>query len=413
MRLFKIIYILAVVAFSLTNFVGLGAIGFLSRFAALALLGMAVFAAAGRSHSMQSLIVLGAFGVFVLWSLTTAFWSENFWLTMTKLPLYAFTVTGLFIGGFQFARVQNEKQNPFFPFQFVLVPTVLASLPSLLTGAGFMAGNFRGITGNSNTLGATIALCSPWLLWEFRDAFESRWRKLWLFAFGVLSLVMLVLSHSRASLGALSIILLISMRNLNLGRRLLFLYSAALAAVLLFVMVPKLYQDVYSQYVLKRSDTLVHSREDQFQSSWDAAREGGVTGAGFGVSIGMSRYWNFSKFSTSAREKGSTQLAVVEETGLVGFTLYLAMLLAIAFGIRNLMMCDNLRGQRIGVLALAFFVAAVFHSMFEAWFFAIGPETAYFWATLGLTFGSVSTSKLPAPVPAMMRIAIAKDLQKA
>lgn len=89
-------------------------------------------------------------------------------------------------------------------------------------------------------------------------------------------------------------------------------------------------------------------------------------------------------------------MAILEETGVVGFALYLGFLLCTLLFL--------LKGWRLpgmaflGALSTAFFLAGILHSMFEAWFLATGPESAFFWAGLGLAVGALDQVTVRAKV---------------
>ena len=85
----------------------------------------------------------------------------------------------------------------------------------------------------------------------------------------------------------------------------------------------RVFDRFYDNFVQKRSTEITSSREEQMLDSWEAAKQGGVFGAGFGVSIGVSRYWDEgSSFSSASREKGNSLFAIVEETGVIGLFFY-------------------------------------------------------------------------------------------
>lgn len=225
---------------------------------------------------------------------------------------------------------------------------------------------------------------------------KTRVRKLLLGGLVCLTFICLVSTYSRSSLGAFLIILLFAFRGMKLGKRLVSLFTVAVLLVLLLVVNASFYQRVYGRFVLKRSDSLLDSRRYQLGTSWVAATKGGVWGLGFGVSESQSKYWTFGSFSEASREKGSSQMAVLEESGIAGFAFYMLFLcsagMVLSTGNRN----PNY--HFLGSVSFGFFLAALFHSMFEAWFLSTGPEAAFFWAGLGLCVG-----RLDDLVPAIQR----------
>lgn len=396
MTRFQKLFVITVCSFALTNYPA-GSIGFLARYGSLVLLVVGVVVTLGEDFRSRGVrLILPAFALFLLECLITGFWSQNFELSIVKLMVYSLTTIGLFLGGVRFSQSREAGANPFLPLGYVFVSAVATSVPTLFFGGGFADGNFRGITGNSNTLGAMIALSSPWLLFELNRGLGRRWRKWGLIALTVFAMVCLFLTYSRSSIGTFALICLFALRGMRLSRRLLVLYTVASVLILALAFNEGLYHAFYEKIVLKRSESVMESRRDQMETSWAAAKQGGVLGLGFGVSAGESRYWTFGSFSRSAREKGSSQMAILEETGVVGFALYLGFLLCTLLFL--------LKGWRLpgmaflGALSTAFFLAGILHSMFEAWFLATGPESAFFWAGLGLAVGALDQVTVRAKV---------------
>ena len=91
------------------------------------------------------------------------------------------------------------------------------------------------------------------------------------------------------------------------------------------------------------------------------------------------------------REKGNTQLAIWEETGLVGLGLYslfvLGIIVELGSGLRRIK--DQESKIQLGLL-LGALVGFLMQSFFEAWWVAPGSaELAFFWAALGAAYGTM------------------------
>jgi O-antigen ligase len=80
-------------------------------------------------------------------------------------------------------------------------------------------------------------------------------------------------------------------------------------------------------------------------------------------------------------------MAILEETGVLGFALYLGFVLCTLVFLLKEWRTPGF--GFLGALSTGFFLAGVLHSMFEAWFLATGPESAFFWAGLGLAVGAL------------------------
>jgi O-antigen ligase len=95
-------------------------------------------------------------------------------------------------------------------------------------------------------------------------------------------------------------------------------------------------------------------------------------------------------FSTFAREKGNSILAVVEELGILGLVLYLMLVYSVWHSFRQLARAPNSEIKFVHRLSLGFYFGALLHSGFEAWFMSSSPDVAVFWATLGLLLGALA-----------------------
>lgn len=389
MRLFRIIFVLAIISFTTPNFPELfGRVGFYGRYGILVVLIPATLLAVSRKQVRVPPGILSTFYLFVTYAFVTTFWTENVALSVAKWIIYVpLCVTLLFAG---IAATDEKERNPFWPMKYVFVPIVVISIYALARGIGWLNGNFRGYCGNSNALGATLMLTCPWLLVELRNQWaRSRYRLVLLGLSGAAGLVMLM-SASRAAMGGTFIILCAAGWGLKLGRKFVVVYTIMALLITVYIVRPSTYGFLYRSYVEKHAVTVLNSRQEQLQDTWEAAKQGGVFGAGFGVSIGSSRYWDMQSFSAFSREKGNSMLAVVEETGIVGFCFYLALLYAIWGSFRQLSRSTDEEGKFFYKLSLGFFFGAIFHSAFEAWFISSGPDVAVFWAMIGLIIGTLT-----------------------
>jgi O-antigen ligase len=156
---------------------------------------------------------------------------------------------------------------------------------------------------------------------------------------------------------------------------------------------PELTEPFVHRNVYKYTDEdqgVFYTRDQPWEDSYNAATEGAWIGLGYGVSAGE---YNFDVGLSAVgygREKGNSQLAIVEETGIVGLILYVALLFALfpelvgAFRACRIAEHRMMMGLLIGTLS-----GMVLQSVFEAWWVAPGaPEFAYFWAIAGAALGA-------------------------
>ena len=156
-----------------------------------------------------------------------------------------------------------------------------------------------------------------------------------------------------------------------------------------------------------RSDVLF-SRARTWERSYDKAEEGGAVGVGFGVSAGATNDFHLGRLTTGnyTREKSNAQLAMIEETGVIGLAMFVVFLLqslgAVFAG------TGDVQGRaRTELLFLASLIAGLLiHSAFESWWTAPGSlETPVFWASVGVAAGllrrrQVAASGVLLPAPA-------------
>ncbi|HEU5402768.1 MAG TPA: O-antigen ligase family protein [Terriglobales bacterium] len=391
MKLLRIAFILTIVSFLATNF-PIGAVGVYSRFGALALLIAVCLALVSRLRTRILSPLLVAIYVFLTYSFVTIFWTENLLLSFAKWVLYASLAFSLLLSGVIIGQ-GSKGENPFGPLKWGFIPMVLTSCYALIRGIGWVENNFRAYSGNSNALGASLMLTSPWLIYELkRSRGAPAWRRrlLYLLAAGMIAVTME--THSRAALVSLFVVVLISSRQTTTTGRMQIVYAISSILVLTYALSgSSLFDRFYYTFVQKNRSQIFASRGEQMDDSWQAAKEGGVFGAGFGVSIGVSRYWDANTtFSAASREKGNSTLAIVEETGLVGLFFYSVILLTLFLHFRRASHTNDPEQRFIALLGLGYFAAALLHGQFEAWFLSFGPDVSVYWGTLGLAIGALS-----------------------
>lgn len=149
-------------------------------------------------------------------------------------------------------------------------------------------------------------------------------------------------------------------------------------------------------HVLKRADEssintqqMLYTRNKVWQKSYQQAAKGGWMGGGFYVTIGEDDF-SLSHPKGYGREKGNSQLAIVEETGIIGLSLCL--LLIIGFYWHALKYYRHLKPVRKKVamgLVLGMISGLLAESFVEAWWDSLGPEVFCFWALIGTAFGMI------------------------
>jgi len=185
-----------------------------------------------------------------------------------------------------------------------------------LTGPG---GNFAGLFGDANSLGAFIGLAVPFLLFAMvRRVEPSLLKRALAGSVFLAALAFLLASHSRAGIGAAMLAcgwwLFFSSRRAVA----VLLVGGAVAALVVAVYFPSNFNWVEQQYILKKRNSVLQSRDALWRKSLASVKESPFLGAGFGISPGVSQGWPISAQTGKwGREKGNSYLAVAGEVGLI------------------------------------------------------------------------------------------------
>jgi hypothetical protein len=338
--------------------------------------------------------------VYLLWCFVTAIWSAVPLLSLMKATALMI-VTTTFIGA---GQVWSERQFRSAPIMFLVPLTALATFASVFAPAGkasVVTGTgitiYQGLAGNPNYLGVLVAvgLAVPLYL-----ASIYRHRGNQVMQFGWWAVVaelgfLLWRTGSRSSIVCALTMVAIQVAVVNRGRRAAIALAVVVAAIAIGVAAPEVEQGVYQRVVVKsaRGNDAFFSRRQTWETSLEGARAGGVAGLGYGVSSGYTKF-DFSLTSnTYGREKGNAQLAVWEETGLIGLALYAAFIIAMLAELsRGLANTADPETRIENSILIGLVAGLLMQSVFEAWWTSPGSvESSIFWATVGVALGKVQT----------------------
>jgi O-antigen ligase len=337
-----------------------------------------------------------AIGMYFLWCIVTSLWSLVPLLSFMKSLALIVISVGLVTAGQVWVQDWKRKDAYGYLLPIVLM-TLFAGLISPSTGNienGSGLTIYQGLTGNPNYLGVLVAISLPYALLNsyrtFRDN-SAPWIKIVFIALNVALLALLLRSGSRAALLCALITLLVFFWTLNQSRQVGVVIAAVAIVGGVFLIVPEVNEGVYQRVVVKNAsgDDIFFSRRETWQRSSEAAWQGGVVGLGYGVSAGATNFdWSLSS-NTYGREKGNTVLAVMEETGVIGLTIYAVAILSIFFelykGSRRT--SDPMRRMELNIMT-GFLAGILVHSMFEAWWSSPGSiEASLFWSSVGVATG--------------------------
>jgi O-antigen ligase len=335
-------------------------------------------------------VVLGAY---ILWCACTTLWSESPQLSLMKSLALAVTLPAFFGAGS--AWTFNSERSA--PFGFLLPIVVLALFAGLFDrGAAIQGGTiqtYQGLTGNPNYLGGIVAMAFPYAIWQAYITRATGTR--YLLAYGVLAALAIVLWYAGSRASMLAVLMTLVGFILALGRaKRTIAFSLILLSIGVAVAVPAIQTSVYERFVVKgnvETGDALYTRREVWAESYELAKQGGITGAGYSVSIGGGDFAGGLTVVGYGREKGNSQLAIWEETGLVGLALFALLILMIIsdLGSNIFKIKDAQRRVELGLSAGAI-VGFTVHSVFEAWWGSPGaPEFAFFWSMVGGAYGIV------------------------
>jgi O-antigen ligase len=332
----------------------------------------------------------------MLWGLLTSFWSLQPLLTVMKASAFVLVVVALVSAGYRW--IQFNGMRPALSF---LIPLTLAALMAGVLGrtdestlnASRGLDLYRGLTSNSNMFGSLMFMVSPLLLWQFHlSRGRARARMLW---GSMLALVfsMLLLSVSRSNILAAMLLVTVYVLALPVTRRTSVLLFGGLAISTAFLMWPGTLDHLESRYVRKnlqvQKASVLNSRQGPWEISMKMAKQGGWFGAGYGVSIDGGSFRGGLTAVGYGREKGNTQLAIMEETGIVGLALH-ALIVLTLFGRmwRAFRESANLDARVLMGIVIGAIFGKLLSGVFEAWWVAPGaPESIWFWTMVGVALG--------------------------
>jgi O-antigen ligase len=331
-----------------------------------------------------------------VWSLVTVIWSEVPMLSAMKAVAFIMVTLTCLAAGHNWARQHSLARVLDFLAPLTFVALLAGILGRFSANAVDVSGTtvmYQGLVYGSNMFGSMLAMCAPFLVWKtwLYWRYQKR-RMLWLLLSAV-AFYYLLAASSRAAILIVLVTLLGLFLVLSLTKRLQIVILAAGLLANVFMVAPGQFEQLQQQYLYKqatRDQGVFFTREAVWNTSYEQAIKGGWFGGGYGITIGGSK--SFKGGLTAAgygREKGNSQLAIVEETGLIGFMLYLMSIVALFArlwgGIRV-----ALRGPEKVLLAIVTgaLTGMIVGSLFEAWWVAPGaPESIFFWTLAGIGLG--------------------------
>lgn len=236
--------------------------------------------------------------------------------------------------------------------RILLYIILITSIPLIIIGGGYKAGNFNGVFFNSNYLGLIISvICFPIIL----DDIKNNKRFLSIIV-ALISLYVLFETRSRTSLVSVIVCILlysIMHKDIAIGKvKLAFISIAALFSIFIFLF---LFGNKY-----EGQDSILSTRAPMLEQRFSAIESKPFVGWGYGSDtspiFAKSVYQIFPRL-----EKGNVYLAMLEEFGLllgVGILIYIIY-----------MSYKYFTNENLDISLRLFFPLALISSLGETWFF--------------------------------------------
>jgi hypothetical protein len=343
--------------------------------------------------------------LFALWALVTTIWSYEPMVTFPRAFYFAYVSIAAAVAGYLwYTHFPKSFLSFLLPANIIIVLISLFSLVANLPADAWTGGcgiGFMGFAPHQNTLGMMILLTIPSVLFpvfsflrikpprnEPPDFFPAHVSRLTFHSLLlILNLYLLLLTHSRASIvSVLLIVITFFLFSFNWKYVIATGLTLVMFIAALFFASPQIKTSV-TDFIFKTENTIGDRRSTQLEATFSAAQHGGIIGLGYGISdpkniiekdkfVGQRYY----------REKMISGLALVEEVGVVGLTLFLAIigyvfwLLLRTFKIQHSTF-DILRKESFGqystgklqaVFMIAVLAALSFDAQIEAWWLGAG-----------------------------------------
>jgi hypothetical protein len=333
--------------------------------------------------------------IFALWGVATVIWSEVPLLSGMKAGAF-FVIAFTCMAAGQYWVRQHAPQEA---LNYLLPLMVVAMLAGILgrysTQAVAVSGGttlYQGLVSGSNMFGSMLAMCSPFLLWQtYRHWRNIRRRILWLALCGI-GLFYLLATSSRGAILVVLFTLLGLFLSLSSNRKAHLSVMAIGLVLAVFMLVPGQFERYAKQYIYKfgsENQGLLYTRESVWKESFELAKKGGWIGGGYGVTIGETGFEGGMTAVGYGREKGNTQMAIVEETGLIGLGIYLVSIFMLLARLGKTVLRWPRGAEKVLLsMVTGTLIGMLTHSVFEAWWVApSSPESVYFWTLAGVALG--------------------------
>lgn len=376
--------------------------------------------------------------LFALWALATTIWSYDPIITFPRAFYFAYVAIATAIGGYLwYSNFSKSILGFLLPANIAIVVVSLFSLVTSKPADAWTGGcgiGFMGFAPHQNILGMIILLTIPAVLFPVFSFLSRRNPEkpdtslrsnsntdisplashLWPLTSPVsrltfhtllllLNLYLLILTHSRASIiSALLMVVTYLLFSFNWRIVITAVLTLVLFITAIFFASPQI-KTAVTDYMFKTEKRIGDRRSSQLDATLSAAKHGGIIGLGYGISdplninpkdvIEGTRYY---------REKMISVLALVEEVGVIGLSLFLIIIWNVFWGLVSVVKIknsklkfQNFRSEKETAFIIAVIVGLSFHAQIEGWWLGAGSwQFMLFFLFIGLAFGVINKPSL-------------------
>jgi len=329
------------------------------------------------------------------WAALTIIWSEVPVLSAMKVIAYCLVAVTFFYASYLWVMQSHVTRTIDFLWAST-VTTFIAAIGGLASPAGNVNTGasvlYQGLVAGPNMMASLLMMCTPLLVWRcYINWDKMSLRIFWLSCIGI-EFIFLLKANSRAALVASILCCISIVYSLGVRKWVPIVTSLLLLVPTLLLISPVIYELAVEKYVFKNASEkqgVLYTRATVWEESYRLAKLGGWTGGGYGVTIGDDSFQAGLTSVGYGREKGNSQMAIVEEMGLVGLGFYILMFVTLyAYQLKMFFLSKNIELRVLLGISMGIITGMVFQSIFEAWWVAPGsPEFVYFWTLIGFSIG--------------------------
>jgi hypothetical protein len=343
--------------------------------------------------------------LYCAWCVSTVTWSLVPQLSFEKSAAFSLLAVAFVSAGRDWIHERGAQRALNFLAPITVIGLFAAVSGRVSPGGPGAVSLVEGLTDNPNMLGSLLAMTLPLLLWsayKYRAQPQARWI---FFLLVAAAIVLLARTHSRSAILDAGMLAFVFCLSLALPRSIFILLLIASSLFVALAAGTAVLDITYEDYVLKggsRQEDILFSREGVWQQSYENAKEGGWYGVGYGATAGDTNFQGGLTAVGYGREKGNAQLAIVEETGLVGLGLYGILLLGLFSPLIGAHRREKNPDMKVALgIIIGALAGLTAMSVFEAWWVAPGSaESAFFWSLAGVGLALVQKSRQAANVAA-------------